>query len=101
MADAAVSEVKHAYTEIERLVRQSENELAADEELIFGIASVPNVRVVAFGIRNNMLIFGGKDGGGRMVRVLQHYTQANVVLVTAPNPKDAPPAAKIGFIGEQ
>jgi hypothetical protein len=58
MAEAVVSQVKRIHTEIARAVRNCQNNLGANEDLIFQVASVPGVQVELFGIAYDMLNFG-------------------------------------------
>jgi hypothetical protein len=99
MADAVVSEVARVYKEIVRAVRNCQDNLAADDDLILEVAAVRGVRVELFGIQQNMLSFDGRDGAGRKVLVVQHYSQANVILTAGPRPKGVLPARPIGFLG--
>jgi hypothetical protein len=101
MAEAVVSQVKRIHTEIARAVRNCQNNLGANEDLIFQVASVPGVQVELFGIAYDMLNFGGVDSVGRKVLIMQHYSQANVVLTTTPRPEGSPPARPIGFLGAE
>ena len=99
MADSAVSEVKRIYDEIAHAARDYERSLAANEDLIF-LFPLGQIHVEAFGIQGTALVFFGRDRTGRKALVVQHYSQANLVMTSVPRPEGVPPARPIGFLND-
>ena len=100
MADSAVSEVRRIYDEIAHAARDYQRNLAPNEDLIF-LFPLGQIHVEAFGIQGTALVFFGRDRTtGRKALVVQHYSQANLVMTSVPRPEGAPPARPIGFLND-
>lgn len=90
-----------AFVRLSRLIQDFENNLDEDSEVGARIASGPGD--AAFNIRDlgfwgpDFILFMGVNGAGRPIRLVQHYTQVNVLLSAMPKAVAEEPARRIGF----
>jgi len=90
-----------AFVRLSRLIQDFESQLDEDSEVGATIASGPGD--AAFSIRDlgfwgpDFILFMGVNGVGRPIRLVQHYTQVNVLLSAMPKEKPEEPARRIGF----
>jgi len=90
-----------AFVRLSRLIQDFESQLDEDSEVGARIASGPGD--AAFSIRDlgfwgpDFLLFMGVNASGRPIRLVQHYTQVNVLLSAMPKEKPEEPPRRIGF----
>ena len=90
-----------AFVRLSRLIQDFEKQLDEDSEVGALMASGPGD--AAFAIRDvgfwgpDFILFMGVNGVGRPIRLVQHYTQINVLLSAIPKAKPNEPARRIGF----
>ena len=90
-----------AFVRLSRLIQDFEKQLDEDSEVGALMASGPGD--AAFAIRDlgfwgpDFILFMGVNGVGRPIRLVQHYTQINVLLSAMPKAKPDEPARRIGF----
>ncbi len=90
-----------AFVRLSRLIQDFEKQLDENSEVGATIASGPGD--AAFTIRDlgfwgpDFILFMGVNGVGRPIRLVQHYTQVNVLLSAMPKEKPQEPPRRIGF----
>ncbi|MBN8553711.1 MAG: hypothetical protein J0L52_12550 [Caulobacterales bacterium] len=90
-----------AFVRLSRLIQDFEKQLDEDSEVGATIASGPGD--AAFTIRDlgfwgpDFILFMGVNAAGRPIRLVQHYTQVNVLLGALPKEKPQEPPRRIGF----
>lgn len=96
----AMSAAEWAYERLTRQIAAFEEKLAAEEEVGGKVASGPGDQL--FHIEDvgwwgpDMIMFYGRNGEGRPVQLIQHYTQLNVLLTPVRKQAERP-ARRIGF----
>lgn len=90
-----------AFVRLSRLIQDFESKLDADDEVGARIVNGPGDG--AFHMRDvgfwgpDFILFMGVNEAGRPIRLIQHYTQLNVLLSAMPKSKPEEPARRIGF----
>lgn len=90
-----------AFVRLSRLIQDFEKQLDENSEVGALMASGPGD--AAFAIRDlgfwgpDFILFMGVNGAGRPIRLVQHYTQVNVLLSAVPKEKPEEPPRRIGF----
>lgn len=88
------------FVRLSRLIEEFESKIDKDDEIGVRIVGQPGdgvLQIEDVGFWGpDMIIFFGKTDQGKPVRLVQHYTQANVLLSSRPKPTDRP-ARRIGF----
>ncbi|MBX3478047.1 MAG: hypothetical protein KF910_10585 [Brevundimonas sp.] len=89
-----------AFVRLSRMIEAFETGIDKDEEVAASIVGLPGdgtLRIEDVGFWGpDLIMFFGKNGDGKPVRLIQHYGQINVVLSVARKPEDRP-ARRIGF----
>lgn len=93
-----------AFVRLSRMIEEFEGKIDKDEEVGVRIVGLPGEGVLQIedvGFWGpDLILFFGKNDQGRPVRLVQHYSQINVLLATKPKPENQP-ARRIGFqLGE-
>ena len=93
-----------AFVRLTRMIEEFEGNLDKDDELGVRLVGQPGDGVLQIddvGFWSpDMILFFGKTDQGKPIRLVQHYTQLNVLLSSRPKPTDQP-ARRIGFqLGE-
>lgn len=85
-----------AYEALVEQIREFQDQLPEDRELGF-IANGGGVLIHPSTVRlwGQMIVFEGVDESGRRARLIQHYTQANVIMLAVEAVEDQ--ARRIGF----
>lgn len=90
-----------AFVRLSRLIQDFESKLDEDHEVGARIVNGPGDG--AFHMRDvgfwgpDFILFMGVNENGRPIRLVQHYTQLNVLLSAMTKPSPAEPARRIGF----
>ena len=90
-----------AFVRLSRLIQDFEKQLDENSEVGALMASGPGD--AAFAIRDlgfwgpDFILFMGVNGVGRPIRLVQHYTQVNVLLSAVPKQMPEEPPRRIGF----
>lgn len=90
-----------AFVRLSRLIQDFESKLDEDHEV--GARIVNGPADSAFHMRDlgfwgpDFILFMGVNETGRPIRLIQHYTQLNVLLNAMPKPQPQEPARRIGF----
>ena len=90
-----------AFARLSRHIADFESKLDEDHEVGARIVNGPGD--LAFAIHDvgfwgpDLILFMGKNDHGGPVRLIQHYTQLNVMLSALPKPKPQEPPRRIGF----
>lgn len=89
-----------AFVRLSKLIQEFESKLDKDDEVAAHLVGLPGdgtMRIEDVGFWGpDLILFFGKDPDGRPMRLVQHYTQINVVLRGLPRPQERP-ARRIGF----
>lgn len=89
-----------AFVRLSKMIEAFEAGIDKDEEVAASLVGVPGdgtMRIEDVGFWGpDLIMFFGKNGDGRPVRLIQHYGQINVMLSAAKKPEDRP-ARRIGF----
>ena len=89
-----------AFARLSRLIEEFESRLDKDEEIGVRLVGLPGegmLQIEDVGFWGpDMILFFGRNADGKPVRLIQHYTQFNVLLGSAPK-KRPEPARRIGF----
>ena len=93
-----------AFVRLSKMIEAFEAGIDKDEEVAASLVGVPGdgtMRIEDVGFWGpDLIMFFGKNGDGKPVRLIQHYGQINVMLSVAKKPEDRP-ARRIGFqLGE-
>ncbi|MFC0633245.1 DUF6173 family protein [Brevundimonas balnearis] len=88
------------FVRLSRLIREFEAGLNPDEEVGARLTGLPGDQVMQFEDLGfwgpDLLLFFGRTPDGRPVRLVQHYSQVNVLLNALPKPQERE-ARRIGF----
>ncbi|WP_282007982.1 DUF6173 family protein [Brevundimonas aveniformis] len=90
-----------AFVRLSRLIQDFEKQLDENSEIGALMANGPGD--AAFAIRDlgfwgpDFILFMGVNSVGRPIRLVQHYTQVNVLLSAVPKQKPEEPPRRIGF----
>lgn len=90
-----------AFVRLSRLIQDFESKLDEDHEVGARIVNGPGDG--AFHMRDvgfwgpDFILFMGVNEAGRPIRLIQHYTQLNVLLSAMAKPSPQEPARRIGF----
>lgn len=89
-----------AFVRLSKMIEAFEAGIDKDEEVAASIVGLPGdgtMRIEDVGFWGpDLIMFFGRNGDGKPVRLIQHYGQINVVLNVAKKPEDRP-ARRIGF----
>lgn len=89
-----------AFARLSRLIEEFESRLDKDEEIGVRLVGLPGegmLQIEDVGFWGpDMILFFGRNADGKPVRLIQHYTQFNVLLGSAPKRRPEP-ARRIGF----
>lgn len=90
-----------AFVRLSRLIQEFETNLDKDEEIgarVVGLPGDGTMQIVDVGFWGpDLIMFFGRNADGKPVRLIQHYTQLNVVLSALKKPEDQPEPNRIGF----
>lgn len=89
-----------AFVRLSKLIEEFEAKLDKDEEIgarVVGLPGEGTMQIVDVGFWGpDLIIFFGRNADGKPVRLIQHYTQLNVVLAAIKKPEERE-ARRIGF----
>ena len=89
-----------AFVRLSKLIEEFEAKLDKDEEIgarVVGLPGDGTMQIVDVGFWGpDLIIFFGRNADGKPVRLIQHYTQLNVVLAAIKKPEERE-ARRIGF----
>lgn len=89
-----------AFVRLSKMIDAFEASIDKDEEVAASLVGMPGdgtMRIEDVGFWGpDLIMFFGKNGDGKPVRLIQHYGQINVMLSVAKKPEDRP-ARRIGF----
>ena len=89
-----------AFVRLSKMIEAFEAGIDKDEEVAASLVGVPGdgtMRIEDVGFWGpDLIMFFGKNGEGKPVRLIQHYTQLNVVLAAIKKPEERE-ARRIGF----
>ena len=93
-----------AFVRLSKLIQEFESKLDKDEEIGARLVGVPGdgtMQVADIGFWGpDMILFFGRTSDGKPLRLVQHYTQLNLLLTATAKPADRE-AQRIGFqLGE-
>ena len=84
-----------------RLIQDFEAKLDANQEVGAKLVGSPGdgvFRIEDLGFwAPDMILFYGKNGFGKPVRLMQHYSQLNLMLSAEPRESEEEPPRRIGF----
>ena len=90
-----------AFARLSRLIEDFESKLDDGEEVGARIVGTPGdgtIQIEDVGFWGpDLILFFGKNQHGKPVRLVQHYTQINVLLSALPKEKPQEPPRRIGF----
>lgn len=90
-----------AFVRLSRLIQEFESKLDKDDEVgarIVGLPGDGTMQIEDVGFWGpDLIMFFGKNSDGKPVRLVQHYTQLNVLLNAMAKPELERPARRIGF----
>ena len=89
-----------AFVRLSKMVEDFEARLDKDEEIAARLVGLPGdgtLQIDDIGFWGpDLILFFGKNGDGKPVRLVQHYTLTNVLLSANKKPEERP-ARRIGF----
>ena len=89
-----------AFVRLSKLIEDFESKLDKDEEVgarLVGLPGETTMQIEDVGFWGpDLILFFGKNGDGKPVRLVQHYSQINVALEARKKPVERP-ARRIGF----
>ena len=89
-----------AFVRLSKLIEDFEKGLDKDEEIGARVVGIPGDGIMAIedvGFWNpDFIVFLGRSDGGKPVRLIQHYSQINVLLAVRKKPEERE-ARRIGF----
>ena len=89
-----------AFVRLSKLIEEFEAKLDRDEEIgarVVGLPGEGTMQIVDVGFWGpDLIIFFGRNADGKPVRLIQHYSQINVVLSAMKKPEERE-ARRIGF----
>ncbi len=95
------SPAEWAFARLSRMIEDFESKLDKDQEVgctFVGLPGAGSMRIEDIGYwAPDLLLFYGKTSQGRPERLVQHYTQLNVLLVAEPKEVEQEPPRRIGF----
>lgn len=90
-----------AFVRLSKLMQDFEANLKKDEEIgaiVVGLPGDGTMQIVDVGFWGpDLIMFFGRNVDGKPVRLIQHYTQLNVVLSAVKKPEDQAEPNRIGF----
>lgn len=90
-----------AFVRLSKLIQEFEANLDKDEEIgatVVGLPGDGTMQIVDVGFWGpDLIMFFGRNGDGKQVRLVQHYTQINVVLNAVKKPEEQAEPNRIGF----
>ncbi|WP_297799723.1 DUF6173 family protein [uncultured Brevundimonas sp.] len=90
-----------AFVRLSRMIQDFEAGLDKDEEIGASVVGLPGdgtMQIVDVGFWGpDLIMFFGRNTDGKPVRLIQHYSQINVVLNAVKKPEDQAEANRIGF----
>lgn len=98
---AQANPAEWAFARLSRLIEDFESKLDEGEEVGARIVGTPGdgvIQIEDVGFWGpDLILFFGRNQHGKPVRLVQHYTQLNVMLSALPKEKPAEPPRRIGF----
>lgn len=95
------SPAEWAFARMSRLIQDFESKLDANQEIGAKLVGSPGdgvFRIEDLGFwAPDMILFYGKNSFGKPVRLMQHFTQLNLMLSAEPKEFEEEPARRIGF----
>ncbi len=89
-----------AFVRLSKLIEDFEKGIDKDEEVgatVVGLPGNATMQIEDVGFWGpDLIMFMGKNGDGKPLRLIQHYTQVSVVLSALKKPEERP-ANRIGF----
>lgn len=89
-----------AFVRLSKLIEEFEKGIDKDDEVgarLVGLPGDGTMQIEDVGFWGpDLILFSGKNADGKPVRLVQHYTQINVLLNALPKPEERP-ARRIGF----
>lgn len=89
-----------AFVRLSKMIEDFESRLDKDEEIGARLVGLPGdgiMQIEDIGFWGpDMIMFMGRNGDGKPMRLIQHYAQMNVVLNAVTKPEERP-ARRIGF----
>lgn len=89
-----------AFVRLSKLIEEFEGNLDKDEEIgarVVGLPGDGTMQIVDVGFWGpDLILFFGRNADGKPVRLVQHYTQINVLLSAMKKPEERE-ARRIGF----
>lgn len=89
-----------AFVRLSRMIEEFEGRIDKDEEVGVRLVGMPGeglLQIEDVGFWGpDLIMFLGRNAEGKPVRLVQHYTQLNVLLGSAPKRREEP-ARRIGF----
>lgn len=90
-----------AFVRLSKLIQEFEANLNRDEEIGASVVGLPGdgtMQILDVGFWGpDLIMFFGRNTDGKPVRLIQHYTQLNVVLSAVKKPEDQAEPNRIGF----
>ena len=90
-----------AFVRLSKLIQEFEANLNKDEEIGASVVGLPGdgtMQILDVGFWGpDLILFFGKNTDGKPVRLVQHYTQLNVVLSAVKKPEGQAEPNRIGF----
>lgn len=90
-----------AFVRLSKMIQEFESNLDKDEEIGVRVVGLPGdgtMQILDVGFWGpDLIMFFGRNADGKPVRLIQHYTQINVVLSAMKKPEDQPEPNRIGF----
>lgn len=90
-----------AFVRLSRMIEEFEARIDKDEEVGVRLVGMPGeglLQIEDVGFWGpDLIMFLGRNAEGKPVRLVQHYTQLNVMLSALPKEKPAEPPRRIGF----
>lgn len=98
---AQTNPAEWAFARLSRLIEDFESKLDENEEVGARIVGIPGDGVIQIDDVGfwgpDLILFFGKNQHGKPVRLVQHYSQINVLLSALPKEKPQAPPRRIGF----
>ncbi|MEG1451594.1 DUF6173 family protein [Brevundimonas sp.] len=90
-----------AFVRLSKMIQEFESNLDKDEEVGFLVVGLPGdgtMQILDVGFWGpDLIMFFGRNADGKPVRLIQHYSQINVVLSAMKKPEDQHEPNRIGF----
>jgi hypothetical protein len=95
------SPAEWAFARLSRMIQDFEGKLDKEQEVGVKLVGSPGdgvFRIEDLGFwAPDLILFYGKNSFGKAVRLVQHYTQLNIMLSAEPKETEEEPARRIGF----